>query len=433
MRTDSALFGSRFVVLGLALAAVPVGGCSGDGPTSRPGTWVASEQQRAAAPTPSEADVNALRRGNLGFAAGVYDALRESQNNLVFSPISVSLALAMLHGGARGETEAQMAQALHFELPPERLHPAFNWLEQRLSSREADDDALRLRVVNASFGQEGYTFVPEYLDLLAENYGAGVSLLDFAGAPEASRQAINDWVGYETYDRIPALLPPGSVTPDTVLALVNAIYFKADWMFPFSPERTSIETFHAPDGEVQAAMMHGRPRVSWYTAGDDYQALGLAYRSDGLVEGRGLDMVFVLPEEGGFEGFEARLDGALLAEIVDGLEESDVLIDLPRFSFGAGTDLRGVLAGMGMSDAFDGQADFSGINGRRDLYVSELRHDAFISVNETGTEAAAATVIIAEPVSLPIRMTFDRPFLFLVRDVETGALLFLGRVMDPTA
>ncbi|GAB4568208.1 MAG: serpin family protein [Haliangiales bacterium] len=407
-------------------------GCDESSSTGRPGTEVSSAQPRALVPSLNDADRAALRRSNLGFAADVYGTLRQRPDNLVFSPVSMTLAMAMLHAGARGETEGQIAQALRFELPQERLHPALNWLDSRLASREGDDDELSLRVVSASFGQRGYDFLPAYLDVLAENYGAGMSLLDFAGAPEDARLDINDWVAVETQDRIPDLLPPGSVTSDTVLALVNAVYFKADWLFPFSPQRTSSETFYAPDGEVQVDMMHGRPRSCWYYAGDGYQAIALAFRSDGVTEGRGLEMVFILPDEGGFEDFEAALDGALLDEIISGLEEGDVILDLPRFEFSADIDMIEMLTELGLRDAFSTAADFSGINGRRDLMVTEARHEAFISTNETGVEATAATVAISEPVSLTIQLTFDRPFLFLIRDVETDAPLFLGRVLNPT-
>ncbi len=407
-------------------------GCDESGSTGIPGTEVSSAQPRALVPSLNDADRAALRSSNLGFAADAYGTLRQRPDNLVFSPVSMTLAMAMLHAGARGETEAQLAQAMHFELPQARLHPALNWLDSRLASREADDDELTLRVVNASFGQRGYDFLPTYLDVLAENYGAGVSLLDFAGAPENARSDINDWVAVETQDRIPDLLPPGGVTSNTVLALVNAVYFKADWLFPFSPARTSSETFYAPDGEVQVDMMHGRPRACWYYAGDGYQAVALAFRSDGVTEGRGLEMAFILPDEGGFEDFEAALDGALLDEVISGLEEGDVILSLPRFEFSADIDMIEMLTELGLRDAFSNAADFSGINGRRDLVVTEARHEAFISTNETGVEAAAATVAFPEPVSETIRLTFDRPFLFLIRDVETDAPLFLGRVLNPT-
>lgn len=413
----------------LALAAVlATGGCTGEEGSSRPpGDWVASPLERVYAPAPTEQDREALRAGNLQFAADAYGVLREGSDNLVFSPISVSLAMAMTYGGARGETEAQMAGALRFTLPGERLHPAFNWLEASLSARALTDESIRLDLVNASFGQRGHVFQDAYLDLLAEHYGAGMALLDFASAPEDARRAINDWAAGQTAQRIRDLLPPGTITEDTVLALVNAVYFKADWQWPFASVLTRRATFHAPGGDVRVDMMYGRPRELWHAAGDGYQAIALAFR------GYALDMVLILPDEGGLESFEAGLDGDALSEILGALQPAARLLYLPRFDFSSAIDLKAALQQLGMVDAFTDAADFSGISEERDLLLSEVRHQAFISVNEIGAEAAAASVTVAMPVSAVPTVTFDRPFLFLIRDIETGAILFLGRVTNPAA
>jgi serpin B len=416
----------RFVWLALA-AVLATSGCTEEGSSGPPGTWVVSQRERSTAAAPTAQDLDALRAGNVGFAADAYRVLRDGSDNLVFSPISMSLSLAMTYGGARGQTEAQLAEALHFTLPGDRLHAAFNWLEASLSRRELADEDIRLHLVNASFGQQGYVFQDSYLDLLAENYGTGMALMDFASEPEAFRLAINDWVADQTSQRIPALLPPGSITDATVLALVSAIYFKAHWQWPFAPERTTRSTFHAPGGDVLVDMMHGRPRETWHAAGDGYQAVALAYR------GEALEMVFILPDEGRFEAFEASLDGEVLSDVLGALQDKDILLDLPRFGFSSDTDMKAALQELGMIDAFSSAADFSGVNGKRDLYISDVRHQALISVNETGTEAAAASVVIEEPVSLPPTVTFNRPFLFLVRDIETGSILFLGRVTNPAA
>jgi serpin B len=413
----------------LALAAVLVtSGCAEEGSSGPPGTWVTSERERVTAAAPTAPDLDALQDGNMRFAADAYRVLSEGSDNLVFSPISMSLALAMAYGGARGQTEAQIAEALHFTLPGDQLHAAFNWLEASLSRRELADEDLRLQLINASFGQQGHTFQDAYLDLLAENYGTGMAHMDFAADPEASRRAINDWIADQTAQRIPALLPPGSIASDTVLALASALYFKASWKWPFSLRLTTRATFHAPGGGVLVDMMQGRLREMWHAAGDGYQAVALAY------QGAPLDMVLILPDEGSFEAFEASLDGEVLSDVLGALQQTTgIYLELPRFGFSSDTDMKAALYELGMMDAFSSAADFSGVTGKRDLLVSDARHQAFISVNEIGTEAAAASVLVEMPVSAVPTVRFDRPFLFLVRDIETGAILFLGRVTNPAA
>ena len=383
-----------------------------------------------------------LVRGNMAFAFDLYRTLAQEDGDLFYSPHSISLALATTSAGARGETERQMAETLRFPLPQDRLHPAFNALDLALASRgsaapDEDGGGFRLSIANAVWGQEDHAFLAAFLDVLAEQYGSDVRRADFRGAPEESRARINDWVAGETEGRIPHLVPPGAIDPLTRLVLANAIYFKAAWKLPFDERATAPLPFHPLDGgEVEAAMMRQEGRFG-YARGEGYQAVDLLY------EGGELSMTVLLPDEGRFREFEGLLDASLANAILERLETRPVILTMPRFELEATFSLAGTLGEMGMPDAFDPRsADFSGMDGTsclaRDgqcLLITDIVHQAFVSVDETGTEAAAATAVIAgvsraEEVEEPITLTIDRPFVFLVRDLASGALLFVGRVSE---
>ncbi len=383
----------------------------------------------------SEEDMDQLVSGNSAFAFDLYQALRERQGNLFYSPYSISLALAMTYAGARGGTEEQMAQTLHYLLSQERLHPAFSALAAELASRGQgaagkDGEGFRLNVVNALWGQEGYPFLVEFLDLLAANYDAGLTPLDFAADPEAARLTINDWASDQTEGRIQDLVPPGAIDTLTRLVLTNAIYFNAAWALPFEPDLTQDGPFHLLDGSQITVPLMRQTEGFPYAAGEGYQAVELYY------DGSEISMVILLPAEGEFQAFEEALDAAQVQAILDGLGYSQVALALPRFEFEADFTLRDTFAAMGMPDAFSDAADFSGMTGNRDLSISEVIHKAFVSVDEAGTEAAAATAVLilgAAAPEEPVEFTVDRPFLFLIRDLGTGTILFIGRVVDPTA
>jgi serpin B len=389
---------------------------------------VASDEERDLAPDAPAADLAALAEGNSAFAFDLYQALKDRDGNLFFSPHSISTALAMTYAGARGETERQMAETLHFALPQERLHRAFNALDMALSSDEEED--FQLHVANAIWGRAGHTFLATFLDVLARNYGAGLRLLDFAKDPEAARQTINQWVSDQTKEKIQDLIPEGGITTDTALVLANAIYFKADWLFPFPEDRTQDGTFTRLNGDPVTVpmMMMAEPQSLNYVAGDGYQALELPYK------GERTGMVILLPDAGQFEAFEAGLNAGRVAEILAGMAPQQVQLTLPKFSYEAEIRLAKTLAGMGMPDAF-ANADFSGMDGEQDLFIDEIFHKAFVAVDEAGTEAAAATgVVMRLTTALPgIQVMVDRPFVFAIRDLETGTILFLGRVLDPSA
>jgi len=393
-----------------------------------------SEIQRVTAPDVAPSDLGDLVSGNSAFAFGLYQYLAEGNDNLFYSPYSISLALAMTYAGARGETERQMADTLHFILSQDRLHPAFNGLDLELDRRGEgakgkDAEGFRLNIVNALWGQDGYEFLAEFLDLLAENYGAGLRLLDFAKAPEESRVTINDWVSDQTEGRIEDLIPKGIIDGLTRLVLTNAIYFNAAWSEPFEADQSDDGTFYPLDGSQVTVPMMRQTESFPYAEGEGYQAVELPY--DGLE----LSMVILLPRAGGFEAFEGSLDAERVDAIVKDLARRRVALTMPKFEFESAFSLKGALAAMGMPDAFTGAADFSGMTGNRDLFIAEVIHKAFVSVDEAGTEAAAATAVVmalsAMP-EVPVEVTVDRPFVFLIRDIETGAILFVGRVVDPS-
>jgi serpin B len=383
----------------------------------------------------TEAELAELALGNRAFAFDLYQILREEEGNLFFSPYSISLALAMTYGGARDGTEAQMAEALHFTLPQDRLHPAFDTLDQILASRGEgaegkDGEGFRLNVVNALWGQEGYDFLPAFLDLLAENYGAGMRLVDFINSSEQARITINDWASDETEGRIQDLIPPGILNSLTRLVLTNAIYFNAAWAEPFEPKLTRDGPFYLIDGsEVTVPMMRQTTSLG-YAEGEGYQAVELPY------DGGELSMVILLPEAGGLAAFEDSLDAGQLDAIMDGLAYQQVALTLPKFEFDSDFSLSAALSRLGMPVAFSSDADFSGMTGNRELFIAEVLHKAFVSVDEAGTEAAAATAVMMQltmaPESPP-EVKVDHPFLFLIRDLETGTILFVGRVVDPNA
>ena len=394
-----------------------------------------SEKSRDESPAVDFFVLSELVGGNSEFAFDFYQAVRSEDGNLFYSPHSISIALAMTYGGARGETASQMASAMSFTLSPEELHPAFNYLDLELATRNElpeyeEGEGFVLRVANATWGQVGYPFLESYLDLLAENYGAGIYLVDFSTDTESARLLINDWVEEQTEDKIQDLIPPGGVDSLTRLVLTNAIYFFAPWDFPFELEDTSDAAFNLMSGETVTVPMMSQIKELQYLDGDGYQVVEMPYN------GQTLSMTLILPDEGSFETVESTLAGSTVAAMIDGLEVTNVTLSMPRFEFESQFNLNAVLQDMGMVDAFsETSADFSGMDGSTDLYISGVLHKAFVSVDEEGTEAAAATAVIVGTTSVPpppIPVTLDRPFIFLIRDIPTGAILFVGRVVDPS-
>ncbi len=414
----------------LLILSLIITGCAPVGPAGA--TEARSDAPREINPALSEGDLQVLVDGNTAFAADLYQQLREEEGNLFFSPHSISVALAMTYAGARGETADQMAETLHFTLPQDDLHASFNALDLALQhDEETDEETFTLNIANSLWAEETYDFRDEFLDLLARNYGAGLRLVDFTNQYEAARKAINTWVEQKTEDKIKDLIPEGGVTDLTRLVLANAIYFNAKWAHTFPEDRTQDGAFTTADGsEVTVPMMSwDKPQFVPYAQGDGYQAIELPYR------GGDASMVILVPDAGTLAEFEAELTGERLQRIIDSMETRGVALTMPKFEYDATTSLADTLSAMGMPDAMDpNRADFSGMDGTRDLYITDVFHKAYVAVDEEGTEAAAATAVVASLESMPqidVELTIDRPFIYLIRDTETGAVLFLGRVVDP--
>lgn len=426
-------------VLTFALVAALLAGCvPGAGPSSGALKSFKSDQPRQSAPQVAEEDARALAAGNNQFALDLYQALGKAQENFFYSPFSISLALAMTYAGARGETQRQMAETLHFELPGDRLHPAFNALDQELAARKnveggqgADGKGFRLNVANDIWGQQDYTFLPEFLDTLAVNYGAGLRAVDFKSDPDGVRKAINDDIARKTEQRIKDLIPPGQIDALTRLVLTNAIYFNAAWMNPFEKSLTEDQPFTRLDGsQVSVPMMAmSGPEGMLYAEGDGYQAAALPY------EGGKLSMLVLVPDAGQFEAFESGLDAAALERILSSMQFIGVKVAMPKFQSESDFSLSEALIGLGMVDAFSEKADFSGMDGQKgSLYIGDVIHKSFVKVDEAGTEAAAATAVIMEVTSAMVdykELTVDRPFIYMIRDEPTNTILFVGRVLDP--
>jgi serpin B len=397
---------------------------------------VRSQLQRETAPSLAAGERARFGSDNRQFAFDLYSEVKDESANMFFSPYSISVALAMTYAGALGETKQEMARALHFGLPEPALHAAFNVADLALERRSRElvngassGEGFQLKSINASFGREDTTFMQDYLDLLAVNYGAGMFRADFAGNPERERKAINDWVLEQTEQRVQELLPPGSIESEVRLVLVNAIYFKASWLTKFDPAETRAATFHASSGETSVQMMHGSAED--YARLADYQVLSLPYLSPAVRA------LFILPDDGAFAAVEARLDGALFDEARAALSPHSVDVKLPRFSFEAEIRLKAALEALGMRRAF-GDADLSGISGPPGwLFIDEVYHKAFVALDEQGTEAAAATAAVLGGLSGLIRplaeFVADRPFIFLIYDDPTGQILFVGRLSEPGA
>lgn len=418
-----------------ALVAVLAAGCGDAAPSASAATEVRSTHARVTA-APDAADLSAVLRGSATFALDLHRAVAAGGRNVVISPHSVSTALAMTWTGARGATETRMRGAMRLpSLEQARVHASFNAIDRALTAQSTQPVSnenprpARIKLANALWAQRGYAFQAPFLDVLAEHYGAGVWVTDFATAPDPSRLGINRWVSERTDGRIPALLAEGTISANTVFVLTNAIHFTAGWRRVFDPARTAPADFHLSDATtVRAPTMSMLGRLP-YAEGAGWRAVSMAY------QGSDLSMLLVLPDAGGFAEFERDLTAERLEMIAAATTDHIVTLSLPRFSFRSQASLVDALGAMGMAEEFrPGVPDFSGIDGMRRIFLKDVIHEGFISVDENGTEAAAATAVIGEVVSAPPPATFtaDRPFVFAIR-AGNGTLLFLGRVMNPAA
>ncbi len=372
-------------------------------------------------------DVQALVRGNNAFAFDLYSAVSSREGNLFVSPYSISSALAMTYAGARGNTAAQMADVLHYDLAPNQLHQAFSELNRVFNAGGA---GYRLSVANALWSQVGLGFLPEYISIAERYYDAGLREVDFVFHTEDARSIINRWVEARTENKIVDLIGPGVLDPLTRLVLTNAIYFKGQWEQPFRPEQTEEAPFYLSGGKQAVVPFMHQIGTFRYAETSDAQVLELPY------SGNELAMTVLLPKpDSSLSKLEAAIQADGIQSILEAPAPTKVDVKLPRFKFEAELSLSGYLQQLGMVDAFDDNiADFSGISDTF-LYITHVLHKAFIEVNEEGTEAAAATAVVMGTKSirleLPELFVADRPFIFLIRDLRTGSILFLGRMADP--
>lgn len=373
------------------------------------------------------AETESVVEGNTAFGIDLYAALSGTSGNLFFSPYSISTCLAMTYAGARGDTERQISQVLHFGTNQNHFHASFGELQRRLDEGNKRK-GIQLDIANALWAQQGEAFLSPFLQIARNNYQADVKRADFNNADLVAGE-INSWVAKKTADKIQQVLPPDSVDPLTRLVLVDAVYFKGAWAAVFDKASTSIQSFHrATDSEVDVPFMTQSSFV-YYTETNDFQALELPYK------GNQLSMLIVLSRQiGGLRQLEKQLSPTFVDDLLAQLKRQSVDILLPKFKMKYSVSLNDTLANMGMPDAFGSRADFSGLDGTKSLYVSRLFHKAWLDVTEEGTEAAAAT---SEAFSLrggertkPV-FCANHPFVFMIRDNRSGSLLFMGRLADP--
>ena len=373
-------------------------------------------------------EVRSIARSNNEFAFDLYGQLRCSPGNIFFSPTSISTALAMTYAGAEGQTEKEMTEALNLDLPEQEVHPAFASLMAALNAPE--DKSYELRVANRLWGQTGYGFLPSFLETTRDNYGAELAQVDFVSQTEQVRREINAWVEQQTNDKIKDLIPSGSLDRLTRLVLTNAVYFKGKWVHEFDKKATQDAPFTLSTGEkIDVSLMFQKEGFRYGETGE-LQLLEMPYK------GGDLSMLVLLPKKvDGLAAIEGMLSAESLDEWSSGMRKQKVRTYIPRFKLTEKFQLNTMLSALGMPSAFAPQkANFSGMNGKRDLYITAALHKAFVDVNEEGTEAAAATGIVIGVTSVrpePKVFRADHPFVFFIRHNPTGSILFMGRVTNP--
>ena len=390
-----------------------------------------------APPVPAERPDDVVSANTL-FAYDLYHTLssdeKYAEQNIFYSPYSISTALALTYEGAKGTTADEIRSVFHF--------PADDTVRQEgyanlISGLNSPDAAYRLSTANALWAEETYSFLPAYTETAQRYYAAEVRNMNFLTAPDASRQTINGWVEDQTEDKITDLIPKGAITPLTRLVITNAIYFKGTWVLQFDENKTHQAAFVTGGGDSVTVDMMQRTdddAIYPYAETDDLQILRMPYEHE---SGNALSMLVLLPKDKDITNAETALGTTKLADAVSSMETRRVDVFFPKYSLETTYLLPETLGAMGMPTAFRSDADFSGMDNTRFLYITDVIHKAFVEVNEEGTEAAAATgVIVGRAVSVerPVPVfRADHPFLFMITDDETGMLLFMGRVSDPTA
>jgi serpin B len=376
-----------------------------------------------------KADFNVVTNGNNHLALDLQKRLMriDPGKNSAFSPNSIYTALAMTWMGARGETKRQMARTLHYNLPQNDFHPLLKSLNNSLTAN-SDSQGCSLGIANALWGQDGYSFNQSFCAGIDKYYEGGFNPVNFATNSEGSRRTINQWVAAKTSGHIPELIGPNVLNPLSRLVLTNAIYFKGSWVKPFDIARTNQAVFTTAQGaKVSVPMMHQK---GGFLYGEDRlgKYILLPYQGDKLA------MVVVLPQDG-LKTLCAGLTPEILTAALTAMRSCPVDLALPKFKIAAKYILNDCLAQMGMPDAFsESKADFSGMNaqGKKELYITDLIHQAVVEVDENGSEASGSTAVVVGTKSLSKKFAVDRPFLFMIRHQATGTILFMGAVNDPT-
>lgn len=361
-----------------------------------------------------------------GFGTALYRVIAAERpgQNVVMSPAGITIALAMTTAGAGSTTLDEMLSTLGID-DAAAIHPSMNALSAVLDARSHDD--VTVSIANSLWGHNDLTFQPAFLEVLAREYGAAMNTVDYVSDTEGARVAINGWVSDSTEERIPELIDEGVLFSDTRLTLVNAVYLNAPWLAPFDPEATVDGPFTLPDSSVVDVPMMTATTPMMFATGDGWRAVELPYA------GRELAMLIFVPEDGFFDQFEEIF---LVTDATQYLEAREVTLSLPRFGIESNVALGDVLVAMGMVQAFTDSADFSAMTVDEELHIAAIVHQANITVDEVGTEAAAATAVMMQATSAPaplepVTLAVDHPFVFVLRDRATGAILFLGRVADP--
>ena len=378
---------------------------------------------------PNPAVVTSVVQGNTALGVDLYHKVAETPGNLFFSPLSMSTALAMTAAGAQGETAQQMAQVLH--LPPNQagMHEAIAYLTRNFNAKSKD---YELSVANALWGQKDFTFLEPFVSMLNKHYGADLTPVDFKANTEKARSTINAWVEKHTRNKIKDLIGPGVLDTSARLVLTNAVYFKSLWAKPFKKDNTRDEPFHVTSDKTTTAALMNIISMFGYFEQDSFQVLEMPYK------GKSLSMVIILPKNvDGLSELEKSVTTETITEWMKGLQEQVVVVTIPRFKMTSEFSMGKILAEMGMPLPFSESADFSGMTGKKDLFISAVVHKAFVDVTEEGTEAAAVTGVgvaesaVAVPPKSPPVFRADHPFLFLIRDLRTDSILFMGRVQNP--
>ncbi len=375
----------------------------------------------------SESEIATVTAANNQFAFDLYSEYKSKEGNIFFSPFSISTALAMTFEGAKGQTANEMREVFHFPADENARKLGYSELFSKIN---AENKSYKLSTANALWAQENYQFLDEYFETVKKYYNGGVTNLDFVRESESSRITINNWVEDQTNDKIKDLIPRGLITPLTRLVLTNAIYFKGDWLKQFNEDETRDEDFRISSDETKKVPMMRRTDEEAkfnFTENEKLQILELPY------SGEELSMLILLPKNDDLEYLENSLTLENLEKWKKDLREERVNIFIPKFKFETKYLMKEDLKKMGMPTAFSGDADFSGMTGIKDLFISAVVHQAFVEVNEKGTEAAAATGVIMDKLAPPSISVFraDHPFVFLIQEKETGSILFLGRVGEP--